>query len=89
MSILDTTKLERQDTAVIGAKRLRRTLINAVQENENALIRIRDIVNEYGKQALIDELGSDATELATVYNHIRSLVEIVTGETIPNYDAGV
>lgn len=89
MSILDRTKLENQETDTAkAAKRIRRLLINAIHENEEALLRIRVIVDEVGKAPLATELASDATELATIYNHIRTLVEVTTEATVPNYDAG-
>ena len=61
---------------------IRRILGAATRVAEAHLRQVRQLVAQFGRQAIAAELGADAGDLLTVYNSLKAAVETAQGTTI-------
>ena len=67
-------------------KNIRQHLSSVISLADNQLLRVRNLVRQYGRSNIAAELGSDAAALLTVYTKLTEAVETakqVTVEDLP------
>ena len=74
MGVLDT-QLRAQPTAEDGALRIKRTLAQAFLDIESSLEQMRTISRRHGPAAIHAALGSDASEVAHLYDALKAFIE--------------
>ena len=73
MSLIDVQ--EAQESAATGAVEIRQNFAGAIRAAKAHLRRIRGIVQQYGRTAIVAELGDDAAALLTVYTKLKEAIE--------------
>ena len=58
-----------------AALRIRELLAGVVSNAEVSLLKIRNLVREYGRSTIAAELGADAADLLVVYTKLKEAVE--------------
>lgn len=64
------------------AKNIRQHLASVVNLADNQLLRVRNLVRQYGRSNIATELGSDAQALLTVYTKLKEAVETAKGVSV-------
>jgi len=71
------------DTAVEGAKKVRRRLLGIVNGIDGQLKGIRELVALHGRSSIQTELGGDSADLLVLYNSLVAVLESTeVGRTI-------
>jgi hypothetical protein len=74
-----------EPTAADGAADIREAVRQAASALEQALDQVHEIVTEFGRGAIDQELGSDAGELQTVYDDLKqSLLVLDSTQLTPD-----
>ncbi len=88
MSILDIDNTPPTRTAAIGAKEVRRALLQAIRQVDRSLERVRSVVNEFGRSAVGTELAPDGADLLTIYNGLKDvLTDASVGRSVDDLPA--
>ena len=84
MSLVDVP--QKQVTTSNVADEIRQHLASVIGLADTQLLRIRNLVRQYGRSNIAVELGTDAQALLTVYTKLKEAVETakqVTVEDLP------
>ena len=84
MSLVDVP--QKQVTTSNVADEIRQHLATVINLADTQLLRIRNLVRQYGRSNIAAELGTDAQALLTVYTKLKEAVETakqVTVEDLP------
>ena len=73
MSLVDVP--QKQVTASNVADEIRQHLATVISLADTQLLRIRNLVRQYGRSNIAAELGSDAQALLTVYTKLKEAIE--------------
>jgi hypothetical protein len=74
MGVFDSV-IQSGPTAEQGALRLKRSLDQAFQQAEAALVQVRDVIERHGADDIQAALGNDRAEVAQLYQALKSLIE--------------
>ena len=80
MSLIDISVPEQTITDL--ANEVRGKLAQIVSLADIRLLEIRNLVREYGRQDIANELGPDAAAMLTVYTKLKEAVEAAKGITV-------
>ncbi len=83
MSVIDIDTTPPVRTVAIGAKEVRRTLLQAIKQVDRSLEVVRRVANEFGRSAVAAELAPDGADLLTIYNGLKDvLTDASIGRTV-------
>ena len=85
MSLIDLSEAE--FTVADAAELLRQQLGEVIGHADVSLLQIRNTVRQYGRTAIVTELGTNAAAMLTVYAKLKEAIEAakeITVEDLPN-----
>lgn len=89
MALIDNRQKPAESQTVAEAAYLIRNIVKAEANSlNNKLGLIRGLVQKHTRSAIAEELGSDAAEMLSIYNAMKSLAELIdASETVDDLPA--
>ena len=84
MSILDQEITGREPDVTDGARRIKRLIKDIVHGSAGNLANINNIIDKYGKNELVAELGDDAAEVTAIYRTCRTFINGISALDVPD-----